>query len=198
MVRVISKGAEAEIVLDANVVIKRRLRKRYRIEELDKKIIKIRTRREARILKKVAKLIPAPKILEVDEVKGIIKMEFIDGTLLRDLINKGEDVRNILRKIGMYVAKLHANDIVHGDLTTSNVIVKEDVPYLIDFSFSEITKSLEKRGVDLHLFKTSLRAHAKEDLFDYFLQGYKKHYEIADAVVEKMHEIERRGRYIER
>ena len=198
MVKVISRGAEAEIVLSNGVVIKRRLRKRYRIEELDKKIIKIRTRREARIMKKVSKLIPAPRILEVDEKEGIIKMEFINGKPLRDLIEGNKNVNGILRKIGESIAKLHANNIIHGDLTTSNIVIMSDVPYFIDFSFSEITNSLEKKGVDLHLFKTSLKAHAKGSLFNYFLQEYKKSYKLADAVIEKMHEIGKRGRYIER
>ena len=69
-----------------------------------------------------------------------IKMEFIDGKLLKDILDTlTKNTRNLLlREIGREIAKIHDNDIIHGDLTTSNMILKNKVA-LVTGSSSDLT-----------------------------------------------------------
>jgi Kae1-associated kinase Bud32 len=100
------------------------------------------------------------------------------------------------------IANLHGSGIVHGDVTTSNLIESGGRVHLIDFGLSNYSKLIEDRGVDLLLAKRSLRStHGKgfAKLFANFLSGYSSSCgSSGKIVVEKMNEIERRGRYNER
>jgi len=118
--QLIAQGAEAKLLLEGKYVIKDRISKGYRHPELDKKIIKQRTKREAKILEKSYKLGISPK----PEVQGInkIKMLFIDGKKLSQEL-ENLDYKAICKQIGNNIAKLHDNNIIHGDLTTSNMIL---------------------------------------------------------------------------
>ena len=61
--KLISQGAEASIFLneDVNQIIKRRIKKSYRIAILDDRIRKQRTRSEAKLIEKAFKVIPVPQ-----------------------------------------------------------------------------------------------------------------------------------------
>ena len=124
MEKIIQLGAEAEIILKNKFIIKRRIPKKYRLKELDEKIRKLRTRSEAKILEKAFAIIPVPKILKADENKKEIFMEFIDGKKLSENLDLFDlkKQKEICAQIGKSVAKLHDADIIHGDLTTSNMI----------------------------------------------------------------------------
>lgn len=124
MAKIIQQGAEAIISLENNKIIKNRIKKSYRINELDEKLRKSRTRSEARIIKKLEKIIPVPKIIKTDEKQEII-MECIEGKKLSDNLEK-LGYKNISKIIGETIAELHNQDIVHGDLTTSNMIFVEN------------------------------------------------------------------------
>lgn len=50
--QIIQQGAEAIIIHEGNSIIKDRIGKKYRHPDLDKKIIKQRTKREAKLLEK--------------------------------------------------------------------------------------------------------------------------------------------------
>jgi len=152
----IGAGAEAIIYLDKEKVKKDRVKKNYRIKEIDEALRKTRTRTEAKILEKIP--IKSPKLLKTDG-KSVIEMEFIEGDKIRDLL----DLRPILAKeIGEKVAEMHNSGIIHGDLTTSNMILNKEI-YFIDFGLSFFSDKLEDKAVDIHLFKQALESkHYKE------------------------------------
>ncbi|MEM4719744.1 MAG: phosphotransferase, partial [Candidatus Pacearchaeota archaeon] len=100
--------------------------------------------------------------------------------------------------VGQIIAKLHKEDIIHDDLTTSNMILKEDKIYVIDFGLSFISKRIEDKAVDLHLIKQSLEAkHWRnfKNLFEWLVKSYKENYEKAQEVLERLKKVEKRGRY---
>lgn len=123
---IIQQGAEAIITHEGANVIKDRVSKKYRHPELDKKIIKQRTKKEAKLLEKVSKLIPCPlpiNLREIDKSKfpNKIEMPFIEGKKLSENLEQ-LDWKSICKIIGNQIAKIHDSDIIHGDLTTSNMI----------------------------------------------------------------------------
>lgn len=200
--KLLQQGAEAKILLDEkeNIIIKDRISKSYRIPELDKKIIKQRTKAEKKLLEKACKIINVPNPLPLKEV-NIIKMPFIKGKKLSDNLDNFplKKQGQICRQIGEAVAKIHKEDIIHGDLTTSNMILteKESEIYLLDFGLGFISKKIEDKAVDLHLLKQALEArHFKnwEILFKEVLKGYET-YKESEKVLERLKAVEKRGRY---
>jgi len=123
------QGAEAIISLDEkeNLIIKNRIKKSYRIKELDDKIRKQRTKAEKKLLEKASKIINAPNPLPLKEF-NIIKMPYVEGKKLSENLDNFplEKQKEIMKIIGEETAKLHDNDIIHGDLTTSNLILVDD------------------------------------------------------------------------
>jgi len=199
--KILFHGAEAIIILDKGKIIKKRVKKSYRINELDEKIRKLRTRKETRLLEKASKLIPVPKIIEVNEKE--ILMEFVKGKKLSDELESFSRVwqLKIFRHVGENIAKLHNSNIIHGDLTTSNMIFNEknNKVYFIDFGLGFGSHKMEDKAVDLHLLKQALEAkhfNNWEKLFDEVLKGYKisKDYK---KVFERFKKVEKRGRYKE-
>jgi len=127
-------------------------------------------------------------------------MEYIEGKRVKDILNElSERERSrICEKIGENIAKLHNNDIIHGDLTTSNIMLLDDCIYFIDFGLGEKNGEMESKGVDLHVLMEAIEStHSKyANCFDYVLNGYKKGLkEDANLVVKKIEEIVKRGRY---
>ncbi len=199
--KLIQQGAEAKILLDEekNLIVKDRISKFYRHHELDKKIIKFRTKSETKLLQKAGKIINCPMPLESKEFNKIL-MQYISGKKLSEHLDnfKLDKQKEICRKIGESVAKLHKNEIIHGDLTTSNMILVGDKIYFIDFGLGFISKKIEDKAVDLHLLKHAIEAkHFKnaEKLIKEILEHYKKNYSEAEKVFDRMKEIEKRGRY---
>jgi len=205
----ISKGAEAYIYLcewyNRLVIKKTRVAKKYRIPELDIFIRKTRTRREAKLLSAVKRIgVPAPVVYDVLLHEFTIIMEYIEGILLRDLLNLGKlklsDEINLLKKVGEYLGLMHKNDIIHGDLTTSNIIVSEDkFLSFIDFGLGEFSNSIEDKGTELRVFYTALTSthyDKAEDYFEAFLKGYERTYDEAHLVIKRFSEISMRGRYV--
>jgi|TARA_Y100000310_G_scaffold239607_1_gene243272 Kae1-associated kinase Bud32 len=197
--KIIFQGAEALILLDKNKIIKKRVKKSYRISELDEKIRKLRTRAETKLLEKASKKISVPKVLKSDEKTKEILMEFINGKKLSKYLDNFPEKQQlkIFKQVGENIAKLHDSDIIHGDLTTSNMIVKNDNVYFIDFGLGFISYKIEDKAVDLHLLKQALEAkHFKnwEKLFSEVLKNYKKS-EKADLVLKQLEKVEKRGRY---
>ena len=106
-------------------------------------------------------------------------------------------------KIGELIGRLHKHGLIHGDLTTSNMILKaEGKIFLVDFGLGEKTKELEARGVDLHLMKRALQSTHYDmaaECFKHVQEGYAIVLGARDAgkVFGKIREIERRGRYVD-
>ena len=202
---IIYRGAEAEIVLSEylgkKVVQKKRVTKSYRIKEIDSHLISSRTKEEAKLISESRKSgVPVPILYDVDLQKGIITMQYLNGKRIKDIINDLDESKRkkLCIKIGESIAKLHNCDIIHGDITTSNMILLDNRIYFIDFGLGNKCDEIEARGVDLHVLMEAFEStHSKyPQCFKYVLEGYKKEYNSnANAVVNKIDDIVRRGRY---
>ena len=197
--KIISQGAEAQILLEKDVIKKRRIKKSYRLPILDEKIRKQRTKRECNLLEKASKLIPVPNVIKTSSYE--IDMQFINGKKLSEHLDKLENKENISKEIGKQIAKLHDNNIIHGDLTTSNMILenKTNKLFFIDFGLGFTSNRAEDKAVDLHLIKEALEAkhfNMANECFKAILEGYKtsKNFQ---QVIERLKKVESRGRYKE-
>jgi len=196
--QIIAQGAEAKIIRKGNLIIKDRISKGYRHPELDKKIIKTRTKKEKNLLEKASKIINAPTPEQTYEI-NIIKMPFINGRKLSESLEK-LDYKKISKEIGKSIAKLHDNDIIHGDLTTSNMIWVDDQKksrlYLIDFGLGFTSKRIEDKAVDLHLIKQALEAKhfsIHKECEKIIIENYNS--KDKEKVLEQLKKVEERGRY---
>ena len=196
MQKLIAQGAEAKLFLEKDVILKNRFRKSYRIKEIDDKLRGSRTRREAKILDKLRAIsFPAPKLIKNDEKENLL-IEKIDGKLVKDVLDKG-DYKKLCSEIGKKVAILHNNIIIHGDLTTSNMIFNKEI-YFIDFGLSFFSEKAEDKAVDLHLLKEGLESkHYKiwEECFKAVLEAYKKEAKNSHLTLKRLEAVEKRGRY---
>jgi TP53 regulating kinase-like protein len=206
----LKKGAEASLFLadwhGRKVIIKARLPKPYRPAELDKKIRGYRTVHEPQLMHEAKKAgVPTPTIFLVDLKQASVTMEFVEGRqvkqVLADVLRK--ERQELCVKIGGLIGKLHKHGLIHGDLTTSNMILSpEGKIFLVDFGLGEKSAEIEARGVDLHLMKRALQSmHYRfaEECFQNVLKGYSVILgrEDTEKVIAKIHEIERRGRYVD-
>jgi len=206
--KIIYRGAESLIYEDAfegqEAIIKERIEKNYRIKQLDDRLRKERTRKEVKLLTEARKVgVLTPKILNVNEKDCKIIMENVSGIRIKEFLNfaNDKDIKKICFEIGKLIGKLHQNNIIHGDLTTSNMILKGEEIYFIDFSLGEISSRIEDKGVDLRLFIEALNStHFKiaDKCWSYLVDGYKKEYLGAEQILEKVKEIKKRVRYAER
>ncbi|WP_100182593.1 KEOPS complex kinase/ATPase Bud32 [Candidatus Nitrosotenuis aquarius] len=201
--KLIKKGAEGDIYLvkfdNTPAILKTRKTKPYRHPILDNKIRKQRTIREASILSEAKSFgIRTPLVYQVNTNDCTILMQQINGVIVRDL--KDAKLKSACAEIGRITATLHKNGIIHGDLTTSNFISKNDKIYAIDFGLAQKSIRVEDHAVDLRLYKEILgSAHVKimQELWDAFLRGYKSIIgtERFNKVLTQLSIIEGRGRY---
>lgn len=193
--KIIAQGAEAKIILDNNIIKKLRVKKSYRLSSLDEKIRRQRTKKESRLLEKASTLVPCPKVFKLSNYE--ISIEFINGKKLSEYLDNLENKKEICNQIGKNLAKLHDNSIIHGDLTTSNMILKGNILYFIDFGLGFNSNKTEDKAVDLHLLKEALEAkhfNIAEKSFKEVLKSYKisKNY---SQILERLKKVEQRGRY---
>jgi len=180
------KGAEAVVrkirFLSQECVIKNRIKKTYRLGELDSILRKRRTKAEARLLHKAkAAGVPCPTVLCVDDF--YIIMTFVKGK--RPKMNPAQT-----RKAGGYLAMLHNHGIVHGDYTPANLLEAKGKLHVIDFGLGFFSTDIEDMAVDLFTMLKALdkRRHPA------FLAGYKKCRRYAD-VLKRAEAIKTRMRY---
>ncbi len=210
VIKLLAKGAEADLILDDDwngrkVLIKRRGVKNYRHQDIDRELRKLRTLHEASILHRAKEAgVPTPLIYMVDPVNTEIVMEFVDGVKVRDLVSQisGEENRSLFKLIGRMAGNLHSAGIIHGDLTTSNMIKSHDRVVFIDFGLGEVSSESEKRGVDLNLMRRMLNSthyEERELLQSAFDEGYRDTMGLeAEGVFQRVEDIKRRGRYIDK
>lgn len=196
--KLIGQGAEAKLFLDKNKLIKERIKKSYRLSEIDERIRKSRTKRETKLLEKSAKFISIPEVYSSDGFK--IEMELIKGKKLSESLDNFNNKKRgeICRLIGKQVALLHNGDIIHGDLTTSNMILENEKLYFIDFGLGLISNKIEDKAVDLHLLKQALESkHYKhfENSFKTVISSYKKYVKNPKEIISRFEKVEKRGRY---
>ena len=189
----IAKGAESNIIkssyMGENAVIKARIPKNYRIAEIDHKIRKSRCKLEAKLLSDAKRAgVRTPVLYDVDLNEKSILMEAIDGVMLKDVIND-----DLAYKTGLEISNLHSADIIHGDITSSNIMLRDDELVFIDFGLGRYSDLEEDKAVDLLVLKKSLQSIDYEKALSYFdsvLKGYNN-----PKIIDKISDIEHRGRY---
>jgi Kae1-associated kinase Bud32 len=206
--QLLRQGAEAVLYLDnfegQRVLVKERIKKNYRVEQIDFKLRKERTKQEVRLLTEARKFgVSTPKILHVDYSNHKIMMEFIEGQRLKEFLAEADEelVRKVCAEIGRCIGLLHSAGIIHGDLTTSNMILKDSTIYFIDFGLGFFSKRIEDQGVDLNLLFEALKSTHFKILnlcWENIVKGYRQEYKNAEQVLKKVEEIESRARYVER
>jgi Kae1-associated kinase Bud32 len=192
---ILAQGAEAVLQKQGNAVVKDRVAKSYRLPAIDLALRRSRTRREAKILAKLQELdFPVPKLQSIDEDNMRITMDFVEGPQVKNVLH--QDPAAFSREIGRKVGILHANDIVHGDLTTSNMIQNNEI-HFIDFGLSFVSGKVEDKAVDLHLLDRALEAK-HHDIYGQcasaVLEGYKETNPGAEAVLTRLEKVRARGR----
>lgn len=197
--KLLQRGAEANIYCKNGIIVKERIAKSYREKALDEYIRKTRTKAEAKLLLDAAKAgIFVPKVISAE--KYTLELGHINGKKVKDIIS-AKNMRLICEHVGESVAKLHNNGIIHGDLTTSNMILKESQVYFIDFGLGFYSKKAEDMATDINLLKEAFESTHYEiakDCFDIVLESYRKNFENNKTVLEKLKDISLRGRYVKR
>ena len=205
---ILAKGAEADICngkwIDRETIIKKRIPKRYRIKEIDVSIRKSRTKQEAKLLSSVKSGgVLSPILYDVDLKEKSIAMEKIEGELLKNILGKcsASEQKKLSLAIGHSIALIHVKDIIHGDITSSNIMVKDGKVVFIDFGLGRYSNLIEDKCVDLLTFKKSLQTidyKIASGIFDDVLEAYASSYNDEfkkNEIIEKISEIESRGRY---
>jgi Kae1-associated kinase Bud32 len=192
--KILFQGAEATISKQKNTILKQRIPKIYRLPEIDKKLRIQRTRKEIKLLEKLHKTIKVPEVISFSE--NTIALQEIKGKRLADCLEKLSNKTKQAREIGLSLAKMHSLGVIHGDLTTSNMINAKDGIYFIDFGLGYESDSVEDKAVDLHVLKEALNAkhpsHAQQ-FFKSIISNYKS--KDSKKVLERFEIVESRGRY---
>lgn len=205
----IAKGAESDILkgsyLGEEAVLKSRISKSYRINEIDSKIRKSRTKLEAKLLSDVKRAgVLTPILYDVDLENKSILMEKINGKLVKDLLSKvnSENRKEIAMSIGKNIAAIHNLNVIHGDITSSNMIIDEtNKLFFIDFGLGRYSDLFEDKTVDLLVLKKSFQSidyKIASEIFENVIIGYldnSKDNLDKKEICRKIFEIEARGRY---
>jgi len=191
---ILGNGAEAIITKHGDEVTKTRPRKGYRHPDLDLMLRKRRTRKEAKVLTQLKGWnVAGPDLIRVDEKEGVIAMTYVEGDKLRDVL---EDDISLASQVGILVARLHDHDLIHGDLTTSNMIFAPgNEVTLIDFGLAYTSTRVEDKAVDLHLFKQALESkhhRVAAKAWQAFLDSYSP--QKRTQILERLEAVEKRGR----
>jgi len=220
------QGAEARLYvgdfLGQSAIAKQRFSKKYRHPDLDKQLTKDRHKAEVRAIMKCKALgVRTPVLYLADSETSTIIMENVKNcATARDFINdlmkekRENDLEKLCSKIGSVVAKIHSNGVIHGDITTSNILVVNqhsqngdnahngdnsgDVDIvMIDFGLSFGEGTPEDKGVDLYVLERAfLSTHPNtEHLFAHILSSYKTMVgKQSGEIIKKFEEIRMRGR----
>ncbi len=200
--KTLATGAEAVIYADERrkAVIKQRQPKKYRVKELDDRLRLHRMKREVKVMESLQKLgIPVPKLIRIDEKTAAITMQLIEGKRIRDILGSS-NYTSICSEIGKSVGIMHRSNIVHGDLTTSNLIRSshDGKIYFVDFGLSLFSNKDEDKAVDLHLFRQALSSSHHEIAEECFAAAIKEYKESNSggwkAVLGRLEKVDGRGR----
>ncbi|XP_027549636.1 EKC/KEOPS complex subunit TP53RK [Neopelma chrysocephalum] len=211
--RLVQQGAEAHVYrglfLGRKAVAKLRVPKRYRHPALEERLSRRRTTQEARSLLRCRRAgIPAPAVYFVDYVTNSIYLEdIVDSVTVQDHIysvqrsgNDTSSLQDLAEKMGELLARMHDEDIIHGDLTTANLLLRPPVEkvdlVLIDFGLSFISGLPEDKGVDLYVLeKAFISTHPDtEMMFKALLKSYAATSKKSGPVIKKLDEVRLRGR----
>lgn len=240
----ITQGAEGRLyktthlVPDRPCALKYRPPKPYRHPVLDARLTKARISSEAKVLERCWREgVPVPSVYAMDPAAGWMMMEWVEGIPVRAAINEwlgerpedgaaaaAEEVVDetplvdLMKRIGTAVGALHRTGVVHGDLTTSNMMLRppecrqvngdtehetakrakvlEGDVVLIDFGLATQSMSDEDRAVDLYVLERAFAStHPRaERLFATVLEAYNEAFKKAPSVLTKLEDVRMRGR----
>ena len=205
--QLLAKGAESVIYkIDqwgSPYVLKWRQSKPYLLKDIDSLLQRSRTSRECKMLTVSRSLgVPTPAVYSVNLDRHMILMDYIPGNQFKQLAGQisHSDLISFSRGFGSLIALLHQGNVVHGDPTTSNVIVDENSRmWIVDFGLSEMNATVEMKGVDLHLIHRALETthwEYQEVMLDATLEGYIEVLgDSAESTLTRMKDIRERGRY---
>jgi TP53 regulating kinase-like protein len=155
-------------------------------------------------------------------------MEFLEGSTVRNLwqgwiqVDDSNDskaggetpetmqrVTEVGQKIGEIIGKLHKIGVIHGDLTTSNMMVRSDKRqpplcsgdtldiFLIDFGLSKNSESAEEQAVNLFVLERALSSthpSLSDNFMDHvILPAYSKAAPKADVTLQRLEQVRSRG-----
>ncbi|KAK7859784.1 ekc/keops complex subunit tp53rk [Quercus suber] len=206
----LKQGAEAR-VFESNFVgkrsvIKERFSKKYRHPTLDSKITLKRLNAEARCMTKARRLgVSTPVLYSVDPVLHTLTFEYVDGPSVKDILLEfgshgiiEEQLDDIALQIGDAIGKLHDGGLIHGDLTTSNMLLKSGTNQLvlIDFGLSFTSTLPEDKAVDLYVLERALLSMHSScgNVMDRVLAAYQKSSKQWSSTLNKLAQVRQRGR----
>lgn len=199
----INMGAEAKVYdsdfLGYKVVIKHRIAKKYREESIDRKLRKDRTIQEVRLLQLARVIgINVPYVLDVDKVNWVIVMDKVAGSSIKHYM-ESNNLEKYFIELGKIIGKLHSSNIIHGDLTTSNIILDptENI-WIIDFGLGFISHQIEDKAVDLLVLKHTIESShysSYELAYGSLIKGYQDQNTQAEKIFKRLKIVEARVRY---
>ncbi len=199
-------SSEAILTQVDDRILKERIKKSYRLPEIDKNLRKRRTHSEAKLLREAARAgTNVPRVINESEYS--LELEFIHGEMVSSILNENENdieishVVQIATQIAESIAIMHNYDIIHGDLTTANMIFSDGKVYMIDFGLGFFSKRIEDKSMDLHMIHNVIKAiHPEflEVIWDTILKVYQDKNSEGKMVIKSLRDIEERGRYVKR
>lgn len=207
--RLIKVAAESVVTRERrfglDVVVKERRPKRYRHPAIDSRLTAERIVQEARLIPLARRAgVRVPAVLDVDLARSRLVLEFVPGPTAKEAIEatgrsaKPASKALLCREIGRMAGRLHSAGIVHGDLTTSNVIVSRSGPVLVDFGLARRAEDDESRGADLILLEHAFRGLHPEQasLLEEVWKGYREAFTGAAGAMRHADVIRSRRRYV--
>ena len=207
MKEILAVGAESIIFKikqgEHYFLLKHRPKKPYLLDVIDESIRKLRTNRECKMITIARKLgIATPAIYALDKKKHTLLMDYIEGKQLKEIVDiiPEKTLEMMCKKFGSLIALLHQGNVIHGDPTTSNVIVdNQSQLWLVDFGLAEMNATIEMKGVDLHLIRRAFETthwNFQKIMLENTLKGYTNIMgEDAKDILSRMSKIRERGRY---
>ncbi|KAL2535423.1 Protein kinase superfamily protein [Forsythia ovata] len=206
----IKQGAEARIFestfVERRSIVKERFSKKYRHPSLDSKLTLKRLNAEARCMTKARRLgVPTPVLYAVDPLLYTLTFEYVEGPSVKDaFLDFGlhgiveERMNDIATQIGDAIGKLHDGGLIHGDLTTSNMLIRSGTNQLvlIDFGLSFTSTLPEDKAVDLYVLERALLSMHSScgNVMDRILAAYRKSSRQWSSTLNKLAQVRQRGR----
>lgn len=206
----LTQGAEARIFestfLGRRSIVKERFSKKYRHPVLDSKLTLKRLNGEARCMTKARRLgVYTPALYAMDPLLYTLTLEYVEGPAVKEvLLAFGEDgiieerLDDLATQIGEAIGKLHDGGLIHGDLTTSNMLIQSGTNrlVLIDFGLSFTSTIPEDKAVDLYVLERALLSMHSScgNVMDRILTAYRRSSKQWSATLNKLAQVRQRGR----
>ncbi|OLY80015.1 TP53-regulating kinase [Smittium mucronatum] len=123
-------------------------------------------------------------------------MEYVVGEMVKTILARGGK-EGLGEEVGRVLAKMHDCGIIHGDLTTSNMIFNENEGLvLIDFGLGFSSDLAEDKAVDLYVFERALISTTPDcdDFLDSFYKSYSSISTKSKGVLDRLQDVRIRGR----